>query len=107
MTAIEIEQIVHAEIILNQQNFRYWKVADIESCLMKSYQELCVSQYPEQFFDVWVVFEEQPSKQLGYVIAFDEETAENPFVLANWNREKTALGYIHHSATFFEALEGM
>ncbi len=109
MTSIEIEQTVKDEF-RNIQSFRYRNVNDVATCLVKPYKELCVSRYQdsEWVFEVWVIFEEQPTKKVGYVIAFEEEEiSEHPYILAIWNREKTSLDYIHHQSNFLETFEGM
>jgi hypothetical protein len=110
MTSTEIEQIINAEI-REIQSFQSYHVTSIEPYLVKPYKEWCVSNYQmdsELVFEVWIVFEETPTKRDGYVIAFDEEEiSENPYVLAIWNREKTSLDYCWHQSTFLKTLEGM
>jgi len=103
MTAEEVTKIVESELG-NGRNRTNAHGCDLHTCLVEPYKQTFAGIRPEDEFQLWVVLEERPGQQEGYLIVFDEDA--EAFGLAV-HGQKGKPTYISQCNSFIDAFDGM
>jgi hypothetical protein len=106
MTPAEVRAIVEAEIGDDWERKNPHGV-DLRTCVMTPRKVTCRNTFPKfnagEPLEMWIVLEETPGKNDGYLIVFDEQ--ERKFGLADWDVDTPVFLGFH--GTFLNTLDGM
>lgn len=106
MTSDEVRALIEAEIGGNWSQSNTHGV-DLRACLVQPRRVSCRNTFPKlnggKPLTLWIVLEETPGLQAGYLIVYDDRKGE--FGLADWDGDTPVFWGYH--GTFLSALQGM
>jgi hypothetical protein len=106
MTPAEITAVVRAEIGDDWDRENPHNV-DLRRCLVTPRKVSCRNTFPQleggRALDMWIVLEETPGENEGYLIVFDEQ--KRKFGLADWDEDTPV--FLGYHGTFLDTLDGM
>lgn len=103
MTASQIREVIQAEIDGDWDRTNAHGV-DLGDSLTEPYKRTFRGEWGEARFELWVVLEEHPEEEEGYLIVYDEDA--DTFGLAVHENEDHPT-YIGRYGDFMEAFTGM